>query len=143
MDKNSIHHFVNSADWLRHRTRKGHAVPAEDIAQILSANPTLVPDADLHEYILKGLRGQLGGTPGRPAKTARQKLMLHLAAHQVDVLTRWCKRAKKRGYDYASDPKRARLGLSEYVHEKVARRLKLGSGRSLANDLSSLKRRPY
>jgi hypothetical protein len=138
-----IHDYVNSGEWLRHRAAQGHAITAEDVARIITARPDTVPDGILRAYVLEALRGELKGAAGRPARTTVHELKLHLAAHQVDVLIRWYRRAKERGYDYASNPGRERLGLSEYVHEHVARRLKLGSGRSLANHLSSLKRRPY
>lgn len=139
MAEDGTHGFVHSGDWLQYKAEHGQSVTAEDVVRIITENPELIPDAVLRNYIVKGLGGALRGIPGRPGRTTMQKLKLHLAAHQVDVLTRWYKRAKDRGYDYAGEHKREGLSLSQYIHERVARRLKLGGGPSLANAISSLK----
>jgi len=133
----------DSLGWLHRKAKDREPVLPHDVARIVAANPDLVADDVLRDHIIGGLNGQLIGRRGRNRRTPMHMLRLHLAAHQLDVLTRWYKRAHKRGYAYASDHKRAGLGLTEFLHERIARRLKLGSGRSLANSLSSLKRRPY
>ena len=146
MDNRSPRYLFHpdSIGWLHRRAANGETVLAEDIARIVEAQPELIPDPVLRDHVVQACRGQLRSRRGRPPRSSLGRIKLELAAHQVEVLVRWYRRAERRGYAYAYDRNRdGRLGLVNHVHEIVARRMKLGSGTSLANSLSSLKRSPY
>jgi hypothetical protein len=112
---------------------KHEFVSAAEVAQVFEANPG-------------GLKGELRRKGGRPGRTIIDELrLLIIAEHKVGVARRWYERAERRGHAYPNPSDvRDHLGLSGYIHEVVARNMKLGSGRSLEVALSDQKNhRPY
>lgn len=124
---------------LARKHEKGLPVLNEDLAILVEANPDVIGDPLLQEYLLRGLRGELKEPAGRKALGPARMAKLEYASMCVEILTKWYKRAAMRGYAYAL--KKSDGGLSEQVHAKVARRLKLGAGESLANALSRHKKK--
>lgn len=136
MKKDTIWYHCHrySPGWLAWMESRGKQVSAEDVARIIEADPEHITDPILGDYILRGLRGELRRKPGRPAKGLGHLARILLAEDLV--------RERIAERKAANEPRRKRgvPGLSETVHEEVARMMKLGSGRSLANAISSLKR---
>lgn len=124
---------------LARKHEKGLPVLNEDLAILVEANPDVIGDPLLREYLLRDLRRELKKPAGRKALGSARVVKLEYATMCVEILTKWYSRAARRGYGYAL--KKEDGGLSEQVHEKVARRLRMGSGPSLANELSRHKKK--
>lgn len=127
-----------SPESLVRKHEMGIPILNEDLAIVVEANPDVVTVPLLREYLLRGLRGELKKPAGRKALGAARTLRLEYASMCVEILTKWYKRAARRGYSYAL--KKDDGALSTQIHELVARRLKMGSGASLANALSAHKK---
>lgn len=117
---------------LARKHEKGIPVLNEDLAILVEANPDVVTDPLLRAYLVRGLRGELKGKPGRPNVQLRTALRMAHANRAVRILSRWYRRAARRGYSYALIEKE----FSRQIQEMVARRMKWGSGPTLANKLS-------
>jgi Holliday junction resolvase len=131
-----------SVDWLKVRHEAGQHISPDDVIRIVEFDRTATADPMVCEYLLRAARGELKKKPGRPRRGSAGEFKLLLAAEKVEMLTRWYRRAKARGYRYAYVNK-DRIDLSTHVHELVARKMRMGSGRSLQVAISQQKRRPY
>ena len=146
MHPDSPHYLFHpeSIGSLKRRAEGGEQVLPADLATLVAADPSVVPDTTLRRCLVRACRGDLHARRGRPKRSALAKIRTERAAHQVDVLVRWYKRAKRRGYSYAYDrAQHPGLSLTDHVHELVARRLKLGAGRSLGNEIRAHKNCPF
>lgn len=111
-------------------------VSAEDVARVVEANPSLVPDPVIRDYVVKGLRSKLPRPRGRPKNGIGWLGRIFMARDLVRERIAELKEAQRQAL--LPVRKRGDPGLSEMAHEDVARRMRLGSGRSLANAISSL-----
>jgi hypothetical protein len=81
---------------LHRRARSGEAILAAEVALIVEANPELVPEDVLREYVIRGLKRELKGKRGRKRTTARM-LREHYIAAAYDHRLAWLQgRAAKR-----------------------------------------------
>lgn len=131
-----------SVEWLKARHEAGQHISPEDVIRIVDFDRSVAGDPLVCEYLLRAARGELRKKPGRPKRTMGEEWRLLWAAHRVDVLMRWYRRARQRGYPSAYVNK-DRIDLSTHVHEVVARKMRMGSGRSLQVAISQQKQRPY
>jgi hypothetical protein len=144
MDPSSPHYLFDpsSPGWVLHRHAKGKHISSEDLDRVLSATPDCAAHPVIVDLIRRGLRGQLRKPAGRPALTLGRKALTFLAADLVrDRVLEW-KRLRESGLPGAPRRGLGNPGLTEAAFEEVARELKLGSGRSLANAVSALKLDP-
>lgn len=134
--------FAPTSLWLLARKHEqGLPVLNEDLAILVEGNPDAANDSLVCEYLVRGLRGDLKKPRGRKALGFKRMMKLEWATMCVEVLTRRYKRAREKGFSYAPPKGRSELGLSQFVHEKVASLLNLGTGESLANALCAHKKK--
>lgn len=69
----------SSIGWLHRRHAAGEVIRKDDIIRLLEANPDNADDPLLQDYLVPALKGELNGTPGRPAMTP-VKLLRYQAA---------------------------------------------------------------
>lgn len=128
----------SSVGSLHRRIEQGESITSEDLARILEANPGLVQDAVLGEQILLALRGELKGTPGRPARFPLNDRDLGILYTYEDLLPRlqaWARKPHSTYRGYADDRSPA-----EFAYYLIARRVKPLSEGSIRNIVSSLKK---
>ncbi len=126
---------------LHRRAGKGDAITNPDLVRIIEAEPHLVPDEILREYVLRGLRNKLKAKRGRKRSTSRMLRELYVLSLYDDLLPRLQARAvrqkqkgirKSRG-DYSS---------AEYACALIANRVGMATPEGVRNLVSSLNNRP-
>lgn len=142
MEKNSPFYLFHpdSIGWLHRRHERGEEITAADIARLLRADPANTSDALWQQYALKALEGTLTRRRGRKSLGNRHWMKLALIEEEVDKRTARLRAAIRNG-----KVKNSRGSLEPRIQaaEEAARRWNLGSGRTLLNQISSLKSRPY
>ncbi|MGB3740111.1 MAG: hypothetical protein WA948_12265 [Pontixanthobacter sp.] len=85
---------------LHRRAKSGETILAGEVSLIVEANPELVPDDVLREYVICGLKGELKGKRGRKRTSARMAREQYIAAaydHRLAWLQDRASKRKERG----------------------------------------------
>ena len=139
------HHYGESGPgWLEVRKRSGADVTPQDVARIVEANPELVPDMVVREYVLRGLRGELLKAPGRKRSSLQQTREMFVEYLYYDLYPRLKARRKRHRKKGIPKP-RSGFSPAELAHALIGKRLaRIGGAMSpeaVRNLLSSLKKR--
>lgn len=127
-----------SLGWLHRRDEDGSEILSADIVRIIKANPELVTDVILRDYVVRGLEAGLKAKRG-PKATISQ-LARNYAT--VDLYNYWLPLIEKRKHrERSRGARRARSDMSstELAQAIVARRMGFKSPDSVRNLLSSLR----
>lgn len=146
MEKNSPFYLFHpdSIGWLHrrhvHRHKRVAEIFASDIARLLKVDPANRSDTVLQHYNLLALEGRLPRRRGRKPLGSLHRAKLVLIEEEIDKRTARLKSAIRNG-----KVKRSRGDVEPRIQaaDEAARRWKLGSGRTLLNQISSLKSRHY
>lgn len=97
-DKDTIfsRYDPSSIGWLHRRVDEGLEILNSDLVGILDANPRLVPDPVLREYVIRGLRSQLKAKRGRKRPLSRLVLEPYMVALYDDLLPKLQARAERK-----------------------------------------------
>jgi len=128
----------DSVDWLHRRDRAKEQVVNADLVRILSANPDLIADPILRDYLILGLEGQLKGRRGRKRLASRRLRDLHIiTAYETLLPYLQLRFARERK---GARKERGASGPAEYLCEIIGKRYGL-EPEGIRNLVSSLKKR--
>lgn len=119
--------------------REGRYVSGEEIAAVLDQFPEAIEIEEIREIVEKADRGELRGPAGRPRRKMVDYLQHLLASFEVARLLDLYSRAARRNSPHAYHCERGQPGLSRFIHERVARKMKTGGGRSKTYELINSK----
>lgn len=124
-----------SIGWLHRRAEQGLVVLNEEVSAIIAADPDLVPDPVLRDFIVRGLGGELKQKRGRKRTAVKELKELYAVARYEVLLPRMqalARERKSKGLKKGS----VDFSPSEEACELIARELRLGSGENVRNILS-------
>ena len=123
--------------------RKGLYVCPADVEEAWEMYPDEHDNPEFVELLEKARKGKLRARAGRPRRSNLNFLYDMFALFEVERLAALYRAAKRRGSAHFKRIDLDRRGLMGFVHERVARKLRLGTGPSLANTISQLNRGRY
>lgn len=130
----------SSIGWLHRRAEDNAEIVASDIVRIIKANPDLVTDVVLRDYIVRGLEADLKAKRGPKvpiSQVARNYEIVELYIFWLRRIEKRRKRERARG----SKRKRSDMSATELAQAIVARRMGFKTPEGVRNLLSSLKKR--
>jgi len=141
IDKGSPYYNYDptSIGWLHRRAEGGEEILNADVAQIVEANPALVPDPVLRDYVVRGLAGKLKAKRGRKRGTARMLRDLYIVALYEDLLPRLQARSERRKRKGLGKV-RADYSPAEHAQALIARRVGMATPEGVRNLISSHKK---
>lgn len=127
-----------SLGWLHRRDEDNSEILSADVVRIIKANPELITDAILREYVVRGLEAGLKAKRG--PKTTFSQIARNYAT--VDLYNYWLPRIEKRKHRERSrgaKRKRSDMSSTELAQAIAAKRMGFKSPESVRNLLSSLR----
>ena len=140
IEEDSIHYHYDRASigWLHRKADDGEEILNPDVARIVEANPTLIPDPVLRDYIVRGLAGELKARRGRKRGSARMLRDLYVVALYDDLLPRLQARAERRKRKGIRKV-RADYSPAEHAQALIAKRVGMATPEGVRNLISSHK----
>lgn len=131
----------DSIGWLHRRAREAGQILNSDLVRLIEANPELVADDVVRDFVVRGLKGELKARRGRKAASpyrARNFLILDMYEDLVPRLQARADRRKVKGHRKA----RADFAPAELACALIADRFGMVP-ESVRNIVSSLKTRGF
>lgn len=140
MDKTSPYYLFDpdSIGWLKRLHEKDESVSKADVIRLLEADPDHANDPLLQQYVLKALKGELKGKPGRQTTSIVQGVRFLMAQDEYErLLARINGRRKNVKGARTKYPNELSIRLADAVARKWRLRC---SGRSFLNRISLTKK---